>query len=73
MLQFRDYGIMQKKTRKQYSVEFKAKVVREMLREEKAVAQLAAEYGVRSNKLYCWRDQSLARLPNLSSFCKFDI
>ncbi len=31
------------KTRKQYTADFKAKVVKEMLREEKTVGQLAAE------------------------------
>ena len=30
---------MQKKTRKQYSADFKAKVVKEMLREEKTIGQ----------------------------------
>lgn len=58
---------MQKKTRKQYSAEFKAKVVREMLREEKTVGQLTAEYGVHSNMLSRWRDQALAGLPSLFS------
>jgi transposase-like protein len=58
---------MEKKSRKQYSAEFKAKVVKEMLREEKTVGQLAAEYGVHSNMLYRWRDQALAGLPNLFS------
>jgi transposase-like protein len=58
---------MQKKTRKQYSADFKAKVVKEMLREEKTVGQLAAEYEVHSNMLYRWRDQALAGLPGLFS------
>ncbi|HEU0004264.1 MAG TPA: transposase [Ktedonobacteraceae bacterium] len=58
---------MQKKTRKQYSTEFKVKVVKEMLREEKTVGQLAAEYGVHSNMLYRWRDQALAGLTGLFS------
>jgi len=58
---------MQKKTRKQYSADFKAKVVKEMLREEKTIGQLAAEYGVHSNMLYRWRDQALAGLPGLFS------
>lgn len=58
---------MQKKTRKQYTADFKAKVVKEMLREEKTVGQLAAEYGVHSNMLYRWRDQALAGLPRLFS------
>jgi transposase-like protein len=58
---------MQKKTRKQYSTEFKAKVVKGLLREEKTVGQLAGEYGVHSNLLYRWRDQAVAGLPGLFS------
>ncbi len=58
---------MQKKRRKQYTAEFKAKVVKEMLKEEKTVGQLAAEYEVHSNMLYRWRDQALAGLPSLFS------
>jgi transposase-like protein len=58
---------MQKKIRKQYTAEFKAKVVKEMLREEKTVGQLAAEYEVHTNMLYRWRDQALAGLPSLFS------
>lgn len=45
---------MQKKTRKQYSAQFKTKAVKEILREEKSVGQLTAEYGVHSNMLYRW-------------------
>jgi transposase-like protein len=44
-----------------------AKLVKEMLREEKTVGQLAAEYGVHSTMLYSWRDQALAGLPSLFS------
>ena len=58
---------MQKKKRKQYTAAFKAKVVQEMLKEEKTVGQLAAEYEVHSNMLYRWRDQALAGLPGLFS------
>ena len=58
---------MQKKRRKQYTAEFKAKVVKEMLKEEKTVGQLAAEYEVHSNMLYRWREQALAGLPGLFS------
>jgi transposase-like protein len=58
---------MQKKRRKQYTAEFKAKVVKEMLKEEKTVGQLAAEYEVHSNMLYRWRDQALTGLPSLFS------
>lgn len=38
-----------------------------MLREEKTVGQLAAEYEVHSNMLYRWREQMLAGLPGLFS------
>jgi transposase-like protein len=58
---------MQKKKRKQYTADFKAKVVKEMLREEKTIGQLASEYEVHSNMLYRWRDQMLAGLPSLFS------
>jgi transposase-like protein len=58
---------MQKKKRKQYTADFKAKVAKEMLREEKTVGQLAAEYEVQSNMLYRWQEQMLAGLPSLFS------
>ena len=58
---------MQKKKRKQYTADFKAKVVKEMLREEKTIGQLAAQHEVHSNMLYRWRDQALAGLPSLFS------
>src|SRR5215469_7112950 len=35
-----------------------------MLKEEKTVGQLAAEYEVHSNMLYRWREQMLAGLPS---------
>ena len=38
-----------------------------MLREEKTVGQLAAEYGAHNNMLYRWRVQALAGLPGLWS------
>ena len=58
---------MQKKKRKQYTADFKAKIVKEMLKEEKTVGQLAAEYEVHSNMLYRGPDQALAGLPGLFS------
>jgi transposase-like protein len=56
---------MQSKKRKQYTAEFKAKVVKEILKEEKSIGQLAAEYEIHSNQLYRWRDQAVAALPTL--------
>jgi transposase len=49
--------------RKSYTVEFKTKVVREILREEKTLSQIASEYGTHTNVISRWRDQALAALP----------
>lgn len=46
---------------------FKAEVVREILREQKTVAQIASEYGVHPTLLYQWRDAALSALPRLFS------
>ncbi len=51
--------------KKTYSTEFKIKVVREILREEKSLAQIASSYGVHVNVITRWRDQALAGLPAL--------
>jgi transposase-like protein len=56
---------MQKQKRKQYTADFKAKIVKEILREEKTASQLSAEYGIHSSQLYKWRDHALANLPGL--------
>jgi len=53
--------------RKTYSPEFKAKVVREVLREDKTLSQIAANYGVHPNQVAQWRDQALAGLSGLFS------
>ena len=37
----------------------------EIVKEEKSVSQIAAEYGIHSNQLYKWKDQVLAGLPTL--------
>jgi transposase-like protein len=42
--------------RKKYDSDFKTKVVLEILREEKSMAQLSSEYGVHVNQLRQWRD-----------------
>jgi transposase-like protein len=53
--------------RNQYSAEYKANIIREILREEKSVAQIAAEHGFHPHQLYQWRDIALAGLPTLFS------
>ena len=56
---------MQKQKKKHYIADFKAKVVMEILKEEKTVSQLSAEHGIHSSQLYKWKDQVLAGLPTL--------
>src|SRR5450432_4269456 len=56
---------MQNQKKKHYTADFKAKVVMEILKEEKTVSQLSAEYGIHSSQLYKWKDQVLIGLPNL--------
>jgi len=51
--------------RKQYTAEFKAKVVREILREEKSISQLSSEYGVHATQLRKWKRLTLEKLPGL--------
>lgn len=54
-------NVREKKTRKQYNAEFKAKVVKERLKEEKTVGQIAAEYGVQLSAVNCHTGCSEAR------------
>lgn len=51
--------------RKHYSAAFKAKVVQELLKEEKMIGQLAAEYGVSTKQLGRWKTTALENLPRL--------
>lgn len=51
--------------RKTYSPELKAKVVREVLKEEKSVSQIATAYEVHPNLVTQWRDQALRGLPGI--------
>lgn len=51
--------------RKRYTPTFKAQVVRELLKEEKALAQVAAEHGVHPSQLIKWRSTALEGLPSL--------
>jgi len=51
--------------RKTYSAETKARAVLELLREEKSLTQVAAEYGVHPNQLRRWRQTAIEQLPGL--------
>ena len=53
--------------RKQYSATYKAEIVKELLKEEKPLSQLAAETGIHPSQLKEWRKIALTRLPELFS------
>ena len=53
--------------RRNHSPAFKAQVVQELLKEQKTLSQLAAEYGVHPNLLTRWREVALKGLPGLFS------
>lgn len=51
--------------RKQYTAAFKARVVQELLKEEKTLTQIASEYEVHPTQLKNWRAVALEGLPGL--------
>lgn len=51
--------------RKQYTSAFKAKVVQELLKEEKTFAQIASEYEVHPTQLKNWKAIALEGMPSL--------
>jgi transposase len=53
--------------RKHYSATFKAEAVKELLKEEKTISQLAAEIGVHPTQLKEWKKIALQGLPELFS------
>jgi transposase-like protein len=53
--------------RRQFSAEFKARVAREALKEQKTLAELAAEYDVHPNQIAEWKKQLIEALPELFS------
>lgn len=53
--------------RKHYSATFKAEAVRELMKEEKTISQLAAESGVHPTQLKEWKKIALTGLPDLFS------
>jgi putative transposase len=53
--------------RRQFSAEFKARVVRAALREDKTLAQLASEFDIHANQITEWKRQVLESLPEVFS------
>lgn len=53
--------------RKQYSPTLKAKIVLELLKEEKTLQEAAADYSIHVNQLRQWRQRAVDELPGLFS------
>ena len=51
--------------RKQYTKQKKAEIVLELLKEEKTIAQIAAEYEIHPTQLSQWKKTALEGLPDL--------
>jgi transposase-like protein len=56
--------------RNSYIPEFKAKVVREVLREDKTLSRVAAGHGLHPNLVSQWRDQARSGMASLFSRTK---
>lgn len=53
--------------RKRHTVEFKAKVALEAIRQQKTSNQLTAEYGIHVTQINTWKKQALAAIPEAFS------
>ena len=53
------------KKRKQHSAAFKAKIVLEVLKEEKTVAELASQYEVHPTMIHSWRREFLEKASSV--------
>jgi transposase-like protein len=51
--------------KKHYTAQQKAKIVLEILQEERSIAQIASEYGIHSNQLYKWKALALEKFPDI--------
>ncbi len=55
------------KKRRRFTAEFKARVVRAALREDKTLAALASQFDVHPNQITEWKRQVLESMPDLFS------
>ena len=52
-------------TRRKFTPEFKARIVLEMLTEQKSAAQASREYGIKDSVLSRWKQEFIERSPML--------
>ncbi|MEB3102704.1 transposase [Ferviditalea candida] len=52
-------------SRRKFTPEEKARIVLEILKEEKSVSQLASEHGIHTNVLNRWKTEAIQNLPQL--------
>ena len=55
------------KQRRRFSAEFKARVAREALKEQKTMAELATQYDVHPNQISKWKKHLIESLPDVFS------
>ena len=51
--------------KKHYTTEQKAKIVLEILKEERTIAQIASEQSIHPNQLYKWKNLAIEKLPGI--------
>ena len=58
---------MEKKSRRKFSAEFKAKVVLEVLKERNTAEELARKYELHPNQIHIWKKEFLSRASSVFS------
>lgn len=51
------------KKRRTYTAEYKAKIILEILTEQKSIAQASREYGIKNSVLSRWKQEFIERSP----------
>ncbi len=51
--------------RRRFTAEFKARVVRAALREDKTLAELSSQFGVHPNQITKWKRQVVESMPDI--------
>jgi transposase-like protein len=51
--------------KKHYTAEQKARIVLEILKEERTIAQIASEHSIHPNQLYKWKNLAIEKLSDI--------